>query len=113
MDQKRKKEDQQNINKIKDTHAMAEQEEIFNDDGEERVGGKKDPFNEMRETKTGFGANVKKDYAPGQHEAEGGLQPDEDEDEDEEELGEDEEEDDDGEGLDVDDEEEEDNNTNF
>ena len=63
------------VQKIKNTHAQAEKEEIFNDDDEDRMpGGKKgDPFNEMRETKTGFGAKVKKDYAPGHHEAEGGL----------------------------------------
>ena len=65
----------------------------------------------MRETKTGFGAKVKKDYAPGHHEAEGGLQPDDDDDD--EDVGEDEEDDDDGEDVDVDDDDDEGVDTNF
>lgn len=86
----------------------AENEEIFNDDDDR---GKKgdDLFNEMRETRTGFGAKVNKggknDYQPGKHESEGGLQPGDDEDD--EDVGEDEDEEDDGEeGVDVDDEDE-------
>jgi hypothetical protein len=65
-------------------------------------------FNEMRETRTGFGAKVnKKDYKAGaQIEAEGGLQPDDDDEEDED-VGEDEEDDDEeGDGVDVDDDDE-------
>jgi hypothetical protein len=60
--------DQEVINTIKETHKKAENEEIFNDDEDrqaKKVGGEKDPFNEMRETRTGFGAKVKKDYSPG------------------------------------------------
>lgn len=63
------------IDAIIEGHTKAENEEIFNDD-EERIvtKEKKGEFNEMRETRTGFGAKVnKKDYAPGLHEAEGGL----------------------------------------
>ena len=78
-----------------------------------RKGGKSDDlFNEMRETRTGFGAKGaaqgKKDFK-----AEGGLQPEDDEEEDED-VGEDEEEDDGGEGVDVeDDEEDEGSDHNF
>lgn len=66
----------------------------------------------MRETRTGFGAKVnKKDYAPGQHEVEGGLQPDDDDDED---VGDDEDEEEEGEdGVDVDEDEEEGSDHNF
>lgn len=62
----------------------------------------------MRETRTGFGAKVNKnDFKPGQHNAEGGLQPDEDdEDEDEEVDDDDGEEDGQEDGVDVDDDEE-------
>lgn len=93
----------------------AENEEIFNDDDERAAakGGKGDElFNEMRETRTGFGAKMAKgggkgDYQPGKHhEAEGGLQPDEDDDEDGEGVDDDEDEDDGEEGVDVDDDEE-------
>ena len=70
-EQQRKQDDNKMIQNIKNKHTEAEKEEIFNDDDDDRMPGKKnDPFNEMRETKTGFGAKVKKDYAPGGHEAE-------------------------------------------
>lgn len=105
---KRRKEDQKVIENLQANQKRAENEEIFNDD-EDRVdrGGKKgdDLFNEMRETRTGFGAKGgnagKKDFK-----AEGGLQPDDD-DEDEDVGDDDEEEEDGGDGVDVDDEEEE------
>ena len=70
----------------------AENEEIFNDDdepqprGKGKSGGGDDLFNEMRETRTGFGAKGnaggKKDFK-----AEGGLQPDDEDEDDEEEEG--------------------------
>lgn len=106
-DQQRKEKERKVIDTIKDKHTKQENEELFNDDDEDRPNGKKgDPFNEMRETKTGFGAKGIKGY-----EAEGGLQPD-DEDEDEEEVGEDEDDDDEEEGdeLEV---EEDDDDTAF
>ena len=62
----------------------------------------------MRETRTGFGAKMNKGYSPGEHQAEGGLQPDEDEDE---EVGEDEDdEEEDDEGVEVDEDEGSDHN---
>lgn len=90
----------------------AEDQEIFNDD-EDRGKGDGDVFGQMRETRTGFGAKVnKKDYSPGQHAAEGGLQPDDDEDD--EDLG-DEDEDEEGgeEGIDVEDDDDEGSDHNF
>ena len=115
---KRKKEDQKVIENLQLNQKRAENEEIFNDDDDPQPRGKgkqgtgDDLFNEMRETRTGFGAKGgntgKKDFK-----AEGGLQPD-DEDEDEEDLGEDDEEEEGGEGVDVeDDEEEEGSDHNF
>lgn len=71
-------------------------------------------FSEMRETKTGFGAKVnKKEFNPGQHNAEGGLQP-EDDDDDEEDVDDDGEEEEDGEeGVDVDEDEDDGSDHNF
>lgn len=71
-------------------------------------------FSEMRETRTNFGAKMKNDYSPGQqHQAKGGLQPEDDEDEDDEQVGEDDEDEDENEeGIEVD-EEEEINDQNF
>ena len=58
----------------------AENEEIFNDDDDPQPRGKKgggdDLFNEMRETRTGFGAKGAK--KAGDFKAEGGLQPEDD-----------------------------------
>ena len=79
-----------------------ENEEIFNDDGDRGKRGN-DPFNEMRETKTGFGAKVKKEYSPGQLAAEGGLEPEDDDDD----VGEDEDEEEGDEEVDVDEDEDE------
>lgn len=62
-------------------------------------------FNEMRETKTGFGAKMGGGYA-----AQGGLQPDDDSDEDEEIDDDDEDEGDDGIDQDEDDDEGSDHN---
>lgn len=50
------------IEQLKDKHAKDQKNEIFEDD--EHIDGKK--FNEMRETKTGFGAKA-------QYKQEGGL----------------------------------------
>ena len=88
---------------MKIKHNKAENEEIFNDDEDRRDNN--DPFSEMRETKTGFGAKLKK--GQGQLEAEGGLQPDDDDDDDdEEEIGDDD--DEEGEdGVDIDEDDEE------
>lgn len=72
----RKEEQQKLIGKIKIDQQKKDHNEIYNDDEERNNGkaGKDDVFNEMRETRTGFGAKVnKKDYNPGQHNAEGGL----------------------------------------
>jgi len=46
-----------------------QKDEIFEEEGEDQNDAK---FNEMRETKTGFGAK-------GQYQAEGGLEPDDEE----------------------------------
>lgn len=70
----------------------------------------------MRETRTGFGAKVnKKEFNPGQHSTEGGLQPDDDDDDEEEEdVEEDGEDGEDGEeGIEVDDDEEDGSDHNF
>ena len=93
----------------------AENEEIVNDDEEEGMGGRgkkqSDLFNEMRETRTGFGAKGAK---KGDFKAEGGLQPDDEDDEDDEDVGEDEDEEDDGgEGVDVEDDEDDGSDHNF
>ena len=116
MDAKRKQEQNQIINHIKTTHDQEGREEIFNDEDDGPARGKGgDQFSEMRETRTGFGAKnaaAKKEFNPGQHNAEGGLQPeDDDEDEDVEEDGE--EEDDGEEGVDVEDDEDEGSDHNF
>lgn len=69
----------------------------------------------MRETRTGFGAKVNKnDFKPGQHNAEGGLQPDDDDEDDDEEVDDDGEEGEDGEeGVDVDEDEDDGSDHNF
>lgn len=116
---KRKREDQKVIENLQMNQKRAENEEIFNDDddpqprgGKGKNGGGDDLFNEMRETRTGFGAKggagQKKDFK-----AEGGLQPDDDDEEDED-VGDDDEEEEGGEGVDVeDDEEDEGSDHNF
>ena len=71
---KRRKEDQKVIENLQMNQKRAENEEIFNDDDDPQPRGKKgggdDLFNEMRETRTGFGAKggKKNDFK-----AEGGL----------------------------------------
>jgi len=112
---KRRKEDQKVIENLQLNQKRAENEEIFNDDDDPQPRGKKggsdDLFNEMRETRTGFGAKGAK--KANDFKAEGGLQPDDD-DEDGGDVGEDDEEDDGGEGVDVeDDEEDEGSDHNF
>ena len=72
-------------------------------------GNKSSGFNEMRETRTGFGAKLKKDYSPGEAAVEGGLQPDDEEDEDVDEDEDDEVE----EGNEVEEDEEEGSDHNF
>ena len=63
-DAQRKEKDQKAIGKMKEDHIKKQKEEIFNDDDDE--GGQKDgPYNEMRETRTGFGAKGKNNYSPG------------------------------------------------
>ena len=121
MDAKRKQEQNQIINHIKNTHDQEGREEIFNDDEDGGLRGTKgDGLNEMRETRTGFGAKggngpmggPKKEFNPGAHNAEGGLQPeDDDEDEDVEEVGDEEE--DGEEGVDVEDDEDDGSDHNF
>ncbi len=94
-DSKRKEKSDAVIEKLKDQHQKDQQNEIFEDDEGD---GKK--FNQMRETKTGFGAK-------GQYQQEGGLQPEDESDEgDEEEEGDDD-------GIDQDDEEDEESDHNF
>mmetsp|Transcript_11983 Transcript_11983/g.11861 ORF Transcript_11983/g.11861 Transcript_11983/m.11861 type:complete len:278 (-) Transcript_11983:38-871(-) len=109
----RNEEQKKVINVIKGQQAAKDHKEIFNDD-EDFASGKKgeEMFNEMRETRTGFGAkmNNKKEFNPGQHNAEGGLQPDDDDSDDVEEDGE---EDDGEEGVDVDEDEEDGSDHNF
>lgn len=91
-DSQRRAKQEKVIERLKDEHAKNQKDEIFEDDVDEQNDAK---FNEMRETKTGFGAK-------GQHyQQEGGLEPDdEDSDEDEgedddQDIGDDGEEDDD------------------
>lgn len=95
-DSQRKQKADAVIEKLKDQHARDQKNEIFEDD--DHIGSKK--FNQMRETKTGFGAKA-------QYQQEGGLQP-----EDESDEGEDDE-DEEGEGIDQDDEEDEESDHNF
>jgi hypothetical protein len=64
-DSQRKKKAEAVIEKLKDQHAKNQKDEIFEDDEDARANQK---FNEMRETKTGFGAKGGAAYA-----AEGGL----------------------------------------
>ena len=104
---KRRKEDAKVIESLQMNQKRAENEEIFNDDdepGARKAGKGEDLFNEMRETRTGFGAKgakeQKKDFK-----AEGALHPD-DEEEDDEDVGEDEDDEEGQEGVDVEDEEE-------
>ena len=66
------------IEKLKDQHLKNQKDEIFEDDGEDNDA----KFNEMRETKTGFGAK-------GQYQQEGRLEPDDEESDDDEEGDED------------------------
>ena len=90
-DSQRRAKQEKVIEKLKDQHLKNQNDEIFEEDADEQNDAK---FNEMRETKTGFGAK-------GQYQAEGGLEPEDDDSEDDEdgeedgELGEDGEEDDD------------------
>ena len=95
------------IQKIKEEQAKKDKKDIFNDD-EDFTNGKQgdEMFNEMRETRTGFGAKVKKEFNPGQHNAEGGLQPEDDDEEEDEDVEDDGDDGDDGEeGVDVDEDE--------
>ena len=117
---KRRKEDQKVIENLQMNQKRAENEEIFNDDDDPqprgakggKSGGSDDLFNEMRETRTGFGAKGG-NKGKGDFKAEGGLQPDDDDEEDED-VGEDDEEEEGGEGVDVeDDEEDEGSDHNF
>ena len=87
MEKARERENKKVIEAIKTGHEAEIEGELINDE-EDRKNG--DRFNEMRETRTGFGAKVKKDMSPGQMQAVGGLEPDDD---DEEEVGEDDEDD--------------------
>lgn len=90
-DSQRKKKQQEVIDQLKNDHMRKQKEEIFEDDAEEENGQR---FDEMRNTKTGFGT---KGYR-----AEGGLQPEDDDEGEDEEIDED---DDDEDGIDVDEEE--------
>ena len=83
-DSQRRAKQEQVIEKLKDQHLKNQKDEIFEDDPDDPAN---DKFNEMRETKTGFGAKVNGNYA-----AEGGLEPDDD-DSDGEDIGDEEEED--------------------
>lgn len=74
-DSQRRAKQEKVIEKLKDQHIKNQKDEIFEDDVDENNA----KFNEMRETKTGFGAK-------GQYQQEGGLEPD-DEDSDEDEEG--------------------------
>lgn len=119
MEEKRKNDMSNQWKKFKDDHdkKMEEENEVFAEDEDHKANGKKmgkgdEIFNEMRETRTGFGAKVKKEFNPGLHNAEGGLQPDDDEeDEDVEDDGDEEE--DGEEGVDVEDEEDDGDDHNF
>ena len=102
-DSQRKKKAEAVIEKLKDEHAKNQKDEIFEEDEDNTR--TTDKFNEMRETKTGFGAKS------GAYQAEGGLQPeDESEGDEEEDVEEDEEGDD---GIDQDDEDDEESDHNF
>lgn len=77
QEEKRKKEDAKLIENLQNNQRKAENEEIFNDDEDDGTTNKKQKdklFNEMRETRTGFGAaGAQKNFKPGTHAAEGGL----------------------------------------
>lgn len=80
------------INAIAKGHRDAETEQLFDDDEEGGVVAKKQKdklFNDMRETRTGFGPKANGGAGAKNLKAEGGLQPDDDDDED---VGEDDEE---------------------
>eukprot|EP00347_Sterkiella_histriomuscorum_P004037 403361986 len=111
QEEKRRKEDEKVFQNLWNKERKAENEELFNDEDEE--GGpvsktQKDKlFNEMRETRTGFGAKAGGAAKNGNFKAEGGLQPDDDDDD--EDVGDDEDEEDGDEQDDgqIDDDEEE------
>ena len=103
----RKREDEAVINMIKTGHEAEIEGELLDEDGKKNG----DRFQEMRQTRTGFGAGMKKEISPGQHQAEGGLEPDDDEDE--EEVGEDEDDEDQDEGNEIDEDEDEGSDHNF
>lgn len=65
-DNQRRKKQEEVINKLKDQHLKTQKDEIFEEDEEDKSNNQK--FNEMRSTKTGFGAKMQ-----GQYNAEGGL----------------------------------------
>ena len=100
-DSQRRLKQQEVIDKFKSQQIKAEKEEIFNDerDEEDAMFGEHD---RMRQTQNGFG---KQKWKPGEHEAMGGLQPEDDSDE--EEGIEDDEDDEEDEGIEQDDDEEE------
>lgn len=100
-DSQRRKKQEEVIGRLKDQHMRTQKEEIFEEDDEDK--GTSSKFNEMRETKTGFGAKMQ---GGGNYAAEGGLQPDDDESD-----GEEDEEIDDG--IDQDDDEDEESDHNF
>ena len=90
-DSQRRAKQEKVIEKLKDQHLKNQKDEIFEDDADDMNDAK---FNEMRETKTGFGAK-------GQYQAEGGLEPEDEESDDDDE---------DGEEMDPDDDEDSDHN---
>ena len=116
QEQKNQKEAEKVIHALQKGHKDAENEEIFNDDDEDgAVANKKQKdklFNDMRETRTGFGPKANGGAGGKNLKAEGGLQPDDDDDED---VGEDddEEEGDDQDDGQVDDDEEEGSDHDF
>lgn len=79
-DSQRRAKQEKVIEKLKDQHLKNQKDEIFEDDAEDAQQDAK--FNEMRETKTGFGAK-------GQYHAEGALEPEDEESDDDEEGDED------------------------
>jgi len=108
-DSQRRQKQQEVIDKFKSQQKKAEKEEIFNDerDEDEAMFGNAD-HDRMRQTQNGFGGNKK--WKPGEHEAMGGLQPDEDDSDEEEGVEDEDDDDEEDENIDQDDDEESDHN---
>jgi clusterin-associated protein 1 len=112
-DTQRRAKQEQVISKLIDQHKRQEKDEIFNDDDDVQ---KDDMYgqmqqNNMRETKTNFGANVHRGYGNNQMQQEGGLQHDDESDD--EDIGDEDDEDEGDEGIDQDEDDDDKSNHDF